>query len=224
MPGPDPDHFWARRTRDDDILTLTSWQGGAGRTTVSPPADSSLIGAESDGGGGVLFETDSGLYRSTDGRARLVSSGTLVAAGGGRMLVSECPRSPLCSTVLIDAKGGRRVIPVPAGTVARTPTATVASKYAGSGLISPDGTRAVASLSGTANILTVIDLTTGEQRPLPVGTQDDQGLDAVVFTPDSRSLFLVDQYGVLNAVDLRSDHVTRFGVNLPPLTKLALRP
>ena len=224
LPGPDPNHFWAQRTRDAETLTLTGWRGSAGRTTISPPADSSLVGAQSDGGGGVLFETVSGLYRSTDGRARLLSTGNLVAAGGGRVLVSECATTARCSTVLIDAKGARRVIPVPAGTVAGTPPATVASKFAGSGLISPDGTLAVAGLGGTAGLLTILDLSTGKQKPMPVGANPESGLDAVVVTPDSRSLYLVDQYGVLNAVNLESMHVTQFGVNLPPLTKLVLRP
>ena len=97
------------------------------------------------------------------------------------------------------------------------------------GLVAPDGrTAALVAVTddGSPAVLRLLDLDTGTERIIPLEIQlAGYGLDSVVWSPDSRWLFAVGAAsGQLVAVDAAAARPTPLGVELPPLTQLAIRP
>jgi hypothetical protein len=90
------------------------------------------------------------------------------------------------------------------------------------GVISPDGT--VAALrEGGATSLHLVRLSSGADRRLTVPADAQFAEDTMVWSPDSRWLFVTSASGRLYPVDRATGAVHDLGVPLPPLIQLAVR-
>jgi hypothetical protein len=211
------------------LFTLTGHR--AGQTIRFPPGGPQLPAtAVTDGRGYVLVTTGSfGAYDAGPGWDRPVP-GTVVAVGPASWLVIACHRLNLrCHNEVVDiADGARRALPGPAlgylYDFAWPPT----------GVIAPDDTAAAVVESGRGGGLTVhlINLQTGADRSLNIiagmsGSNLPFGADlndqSMVWSPDSRWLFVVAADGELIAVDTRTGRAELLYTKLPAVSQVAIR-
>lgn len=89
------------------------------------------------------------------------------------------------------------------------------------GTVCPDGTSAALLRIGPGQNGTVrlISLRTGAHRDIAVGRLSQNA--SLVWSPDSRWLFTLAANGAIEAVDVRTGHVSGLGVALPPVSYLA---
>jgi hypothetical protein len=187
--------------------------------------------AVSDGRGYVLVITGSfAVYNAGPGWVRPVPS-TVVAVGPASWLVVTCdPQYQHCRNEVVDAAdGSRRILPGPAA--AAEP---YYSSWLPTGVIAPDGSTAAVAESGRDGGLTVhlIELRTGTTKDLGLqlgvpGTDRPLGADSnahsMVWSPDSRWLFVVAAGGKLVVVNARTGQVESLGVMLPAVYQVAIR-
>jgi hypothetical protein len=200
--------------------------------------------AVSDGRGDVLVDTGSfTAYDAGPGWDRPVP-GTVVAVGASAWLVVMCnPLYRHCHNEVVDiADGARRTLP---GAAAGYPY--VFFSWPPTGVISPDGgTAAVAetasgqpvtseiqSEGGTAAVfesgsdatLTVhlINLRTGASRDLGIPLGADLSDQSMVWSPDSRWLFVAAADGKLVAVDASTGRAELLQARLPAVEQVAVR-
>lgn len=214
LPARAPDRIWvAASAYEHPVVRLTDF---AGRSSgpVRRLAPGSLP-VSSDGAGGLLTTGIGGVYR-LDGTGRhLLTRDLVTAVGPTRLLVTECgPRT--CGSVVIDQRtGARRPIGGP-----------VSDIVSPRGAVSPDGTTAALPIStadGTS-VVSLVDLRTGRSRAL--GPHLDRAAfdGGLAWSPDSRWLFLVAAGHRLMAVDPRTARPVPLGMQLPPVTQVAVRP
>lgn len=200
--------------------------------------------AVSDGRGDVLVDT--GTFRAYDagpGWDRPVP-GTLVAVGPTTWLVVTCdPVNPHCRNEVVDiADGARRTLPgpdagypydfsswPPIGVIApdgRTAAVaeTASGQPAGSGIASEGGTAGLAP-SGPYGAVAVhlINLRTGANRDLKIPIGADLSNQSMVWSPDSRWLFVAAAGGKLVAVDASTGRAERLQAGLPAVEQVAIR-
>jgi len=91
--------------------------------------------------------------------------------------------------------------------------------------VAPDGAvAAVVVGTGRGQVgLAEVDLRTGATRRLTVPVSQDTSSQTMVWSPDSRWLFVVTSAGQLTAIDTATWTARPLGVALPPLTALAVR-
>ena len=133
--------------------------------------------------------------------------------GASGWLTDECDEHGRCTTVGIDrATGGRRVLPV------------AIDRDGPMGVLSPDGTSAAIVMvrqdGGTG--LRLADLVTGSDTDVDVHPARGSG-PTMVWSPDGRWLFVVDDTGHLRAVDPRDGEVSEFPGPVPLLRQLVIR-
>lgn len=220
IPGPDTSHIWADTNPggNTDAMALIDWDGRATPTHVTIPRNWSAVGATSDGAGHVLLmSSDGGTYLASPGRPQLVTNGTLLAVGPTGYLVSECDAAGKCRTAVIDrATGKRRTLAKPI-----TP-------YGGTvGMISPDGRTAavidVAQAGSTAARLSLVNLLSGVEHPTPAGIGTPTRHSGMVWSPDSRWLFVATAAGTVAVINPSTGHVADLGLRLPFIEQLAIR-
>jgi hypothetical protein len=186
--------------------------------------------AVSDGRGYVLVESGSfSVYDAGPSWDRLVP-GTIVAVGPANWLLVTCnPHYRHCRDEVIDTgDGARRVLPGRAtgypGDFSWPPT----------GVIAPDGSTAAVAETRRSGLVTVhlINLRSGVDTDLniPLGlAYGDMRLgggsydQSMVWSPDSRYLFVAASGGKLVAVDARSGRAESLGVTLPPVVQVGIR-
>jgi hypothetical protein len=198
-------------------MTLTDWNGIPTRTSFSVPADWFAVSASSDGAGGVLFMAHNGsTYQAQPGRRQLLTTGNLLAVGPTGYLVNECKAGKCLTSVIDRTTGERRTLAesiVPYGRVA--------------GLISPDGRTAavidIAKVRSAAASLSLIDLVSGDEHPLATDLGTTTGSGSMVWSPDSRWLFVVTAAGHVAAIDSATRQVRGLGLQLPFIEQLAIR-
>jgi hypothetical protein len=143
--------------------------------------------------------------------------GRLLAAGLGRLLTDECGPKSGCTTVVIDPVSGTR-----RSLGQSTPPAPDFRQ----GVISPDGS-AVAMIEDTTTgpALHLVDMISGQDWPTGANLATPiSGSEAtMVWAPDSRMLFFVDAAGRINMIDRTGTHIRDLGVDLPPMSGLAIR-
>jgi hypothetical protein len=210
LPGPRPGTVWAP-TLSGWALRLARLDGRTG-ATIRVPNGSWLT---SDGSGYALASTTAGVWRVRPGGRTRISDGTLLASGPTGWLVRECEPAR-CTNVVIDRRRGtRRVLPGPA---LRASGAV--------GVVAPDGSAAAVfegeAMSGTATV-TMVDLRTGARRRVPVTASIAQPEGTVVWSPDSRWVFVAGDDGRLWVVDAATGEVDGLPVPLPPVEQLAVR-
>jgi hypothetical protein len=225
------------------LVTLSGHYSGP-RIKFAPGGPQLPSTAVSDGRGYVLVDT--GTFRAYDagpGWDRPVP-GTVVAVGLTSWLVVSChPQHRHCGNEVVDiADGARRPLP---GSAAGYPYDFFA--WPPTGVIAPDGrtaavaetaygqptTSEIASEGGTAavsqtgrdGVLTVhlINLRTGANRNLGIRLGADLSDQSMVWSPDSRWLFVAAANGKLVAVNASTGKAERLP-GLPAVTQVAIRP
>ncbi|MGO9292307.1 MAG: hypothetical protein ACLP52_00230 [Streptosporangiaceae bacterium] len=213
VPGPEPGEVWAV-SADSSRMTLYSLTDRTAGPTVPLPHGPWVTGP--DGRGGVLLENDNGAFYDGGPRGvRLITTGAVAAVGPAGWLTVACRYDGRCADVMISpGSGRRRVLP---GRLAATPASV--------GAISPDGSTAAVFQQGTGSriALTLISLSSGRTRRVPLALRGPLGSPALAWSPDSRWLFTVAADGQLLALDPRTGQLRGLGVRLPPLTELAVR-
>jgi hypothetical protein len=205
FPGPGRGQLWSGNP-DGDELTLVDFNGHA----LGPKMSVQPGWAVADGTGYVLFSDVGGVYEARPRRIRRVSPGELLAAGPTRLLVNECDSAHRCLRVAINRATGTRQVLGP--------------RTEGYGVISPDGDTAAMidpGASGTPSV-TLLDLTSGRRRQLPITIEPNSFGGNLVWSPDSRWLFTTDAQWHLLAAD-RSGHVHTLPVRLTAAGSLGLR-
>ena len=212
-------------------LSLVSLTGRRAGPTIRfrPGGPQAPANAVSDGRGYVLVTTGSfSVYDAGPGWDRPLP-GTVIAVGRASWLIMTCaPLHRRCRQEVVNIAGGaRRVLP---GTVAGYPDYY---SWPPTGVIAPDGSTAAVAASGRDGRLTVqlINLRSGASRSLnvPMGTPGNPPLGAdlngqsMVWSPDSRWLFVAAAGGKLVAVDARTGRAERLWPKLPAVSQVAIR-
>lgn len=221
LPGPGPGQAWVLISPDQPPqgIGLVNAAGRLTHTTImQPPIGSMAATAIADGRGYVLLLDESnGVYDAGPTWYRKIDA-ELVAVGPSRWLGDLCSRQR-CRSVAIDAAtGATRDLPGP-GLAAAFAWPTL-------GVTSPDGSIAAVPVFGKDGGVTLrlMSLINGSSETLPVALSSYPGYQYMVFSPDSRWLFIISAKGKLLAVDIRTRTVTGLGVRLPALSQLATRP
>jgi hypothetical protein len=215
LPGPDAKHVWfdsgdERRT----AMALESLEGVPAGVRMTIPS-TALGPVISDGNGYVMFSGIGGVYEARPTGLDRITTGTVAAVGGGRLLAVECNDEYRCSTVVLGLRDGSRHV-IGAGF---PPTYSVGS-------IAPDGRRAAVFDQGQSGVtqLRLFDLRTGRTTPVRLSMTQPLEDGAVAWSPDSAFLFALDSAGDVRAVDPRTGAVSDLGVALPPLNQIVVRP
>lgn len=214
LPGPDPDHvWWQTGTEGRTVMKLIGLDGRPSGISVPVPARFRPYPAPDGAGYLLLTQTDGrAVYDARPGSLRRVTIGTVLAIGPTGWLIRECATTHDCTTAMVErATGTRHALH------------DIDAYLDGStGLISPDG--ATAAMTDPVNAsVHLVTPATGVDRPLDVRV-DTLTDGAIVWSPDSRWLFVADRFGDLAAVERRTGQVRHFGTVLPELSQLAIRP
>ena len=214
--GPDAGHVWVETdVGDHKTMVLVGMDGRPTHVSIRIPGDSAGYVA-SDGAGYLLVTSTGGVYDARPDGLRRVTTGVVLAVGRTRWLTVECDDQHRCATVVIDrVSGARRVL---AGVPAAVNSAA--------GVISPDGSMAVVlpiSPAGTAT-LHLVDLGSGADHPLAVTIDRGSFNDGIlVWSPDSRRLFVAAAGGRLLVVDAYNGDARDLGVALPHISQVGVR-
>jgi len=216
LPGSNPSQVWAADDRDPNAMTLVDMAGRPAGQSIPLPAEADGV-VVADGAGYVMFSGTGGVYDARPTGIRRITTGTILAAGPTRWLARECDARHRCTMVDINRRNGVRSV---GGSAVDDPnTATIGS-------ISPDGNTAAligSTPTGTFG-LHLLSLGSWTERavsaPINQAAIQDGG---IVWSPDSRWLFVVGAGGRLFVVDARTAQVRNLGVALPPLSQLAIR-
>jgi hypothetical protein len=212
LPGPRPGQVWVQTgDQDHPRMVLVGLDGRPTGVSVAGQG----YGGLSDGAGYPMVSLVGGVYDSRPGGLHRITTGTALATGPTGWLAEECDDRHRCTLDVIDRhSGAHRAI--------RPATDT---EYRG-GLISPNGSMAaLAALDPNDRevVLHLIDLHSGTDRATRVARSGDEDLvAAMVWSPDSRWLFVVDAAGRIVAVD-RAGHPRTLDTRLPAITQLAMR-
>lgn len=214
LPASDPNQVWLGPENDGPpVMTLTDLDGSRVLATAPLPPGAVAVDAADDGAGHPMFRGVGGFYVARPDGLQRITTGLVVATGPSGWLADECDEHGRCSTVGIDrATGGRRGLPV--GIDGNGPA----------GALSPDGTSAalVVGLQDGGTALRLVDLVTGSDHEVDVHPARGFG-PTIVWSPDGRWLFLVDDTGHLRAVDPRTRQVSEFPGPVPLVRQLAVR-
>jgi hypothetical protein len=218
-PGPDPDQFWVQvGSAPAASMTLVGLDGRPTATSVPVPADRGEGQISRDGAGGLLYNAVGGSYEMRADGLHRVTTGAVLATGPARVLTAECDSHYRCASVLVNrTSGAHRVLA--RGALPYAPFAP--------GVISPNGSTAAMIGNGSDGTPTVhlLDLTTHADRALPIYVdglfyEEDTTL---VWSPDSRWLFVAAADGSLTAVEAHTGQVPYIGVAVPPINQLGIR-
>ncbi|MFE9206312.1 hypothetical protein [Micromonospora sp. NPDC007230] len=213
LPGPDPTSVWVSEEEAGRMLLVRFDGRRTGQTLVLPRNMQGF--AEPDGAGYPLVGATGGVYSLRPDGVRRITTGEVLAVGPRHWLARECDERLRCAAVLIEQRtGARRAVPL------RLPENEVSR-----GLISPDGTRTAIWVSspGALPRVHLLDLRSGGTVPVELAVDAGFFPQAMVWSPDSRWLFVADTVGQLHAVEVASARLRELGVVLPQLDQLAMR-
>ncbi len=228
LPGPSPDKVWAEH-RDvhgalDGVQLVDARTGALGRVLRWPAGAAAPRGfPQPDGTGYVLVRTAQYVYDlRPDGAHRLPVDpvrGIVLAAGGGRLLVVQCPAGRLYNCPAT-------VVRLPDGTSRRLPTNLAVTEAGSEGVISPDGHTALVYQPGQLGrpVARLLDLDTGTFHGTPVVSDPQNQMGSAAFAPDGRWVFLPGTGGRLLAVDAGTGTAHTIVSGLPTLYQLAVGP
>lgn len=147
--------------------------------------------------GGAVFERDE------TGGARLVADGELIAASSHHVLTRTCDEAYLCRGILVDAASG-------VTSAIELDPAFVPSLADGSAQVSPDGNWLRYRSTDLDRADRLLDLRSGEVRPLPAGSVEPVGVAMNdVWAPDSSGFFRLIG-GTLEFYDIESGEIVPF--------------
>jgi hypothetical protein len=205
-------------------LSLVAMSGRRSGPTIrfTPGGPQLPATAVSDGRGYVLVTSGSfGAYDAGPGWDQPVP-GTVIAVGPTAWLVVTCERKGLhCRNEVVDiADGARRALPGPA---AGNPYNFFS--WPPTGVIAPDGSTAAVAATERNGTVTVhlINLRTGANRDLNIKLGADLSNQSMVWSPDSRWLFVAAADGKLVTVDAGTGRAERLQAPLPAVAQVAIR-
>lgn len=220
LPGPDVDHVWVpAHSSPQSAMVLVGLDGRPAGPTIRVPVAPGAVGA--DGAGYVQFYATGGTYDARPDAIKRITSGNLLATGPTRWLTVECDEQFRCATTVIDrATGARHAIAASAYNYSNGGFA--------SGVIAPDGSSAaITQIEGQEGtpMLYLLDLSTGHARATKVILNSEQAFSggALVWSPDSRWLFIAADAGRLLVLDRRTMHTTALAANIPQIQQIAFR-
>jgi hypothetical protein len=223
LPGPSDSQAWALASGPGhQRLSLVGLNGGLTGTSIRlPPGGPLPATAIPDGRGYVMMLTSANrIYDAGPTWDRRVPS-TTIATGPTGWLSVACDRH--CRNVVTDAVTGvQRALPGPG-------LADSAFTWPTLGIISPDGDVAAVpvfrtSPTGGGIVLKLVNLRTGATTEADVAMNPAPGFQDMAWSPDSRWLFVVASGGRLVALNPRTGHATGLGMQLPPVSQVAVRP
>jgi hypothetical protein len=217
FPGPDPNTLWAPAANNASAMNLVKPDGSpAGVSIALPDIMGGPGGAEPDGTGYLLVRGTGGAYLGRPEGLRRITTGGVLAVGPSRWLTKECDDQHRCTPTVIDRNTG-----------ARHPLAGLSVGESGgvTGAISPGG--AVAALyeaDPNGNLgLHLIRLDTGTDRRVNVTLGQYPEFGSIVWSPDSRWLFVAGGGGHLYPIEAATGTLFDLGVQLPQVSHLAIR-
>jgi hypothetical protein len=234
IPGPAPSQAaWvSSASQASPALSLVTLTGRRAGPTIRFRAGGPQLPATavSDGRGYVLVTTGrSSVFDAGPGWDRPVP-GTVLAVGRASWLVLVChPVYLHCHNEVVDiADGARRALPGPAAGYPYD------FSWPPTGVIAPDDSTAAVPESGRDGRLTVhlVNLRSGANRNLKIvlgmpGTNLPLGAglndQSMVWSPDSRWLFVAAAGGMLVVVVARTGRAEDLGLTLPAVTQVAIR-
>ncbi len=178
--------------------------GGAARYGMGPAA-----GFDGD----VVVNDAGGAYRvAGDGTYGRIEDGMVYASNGGHRLVRECDERLQCVTVLVsESDGARRVIdPAVLPQDFQTQTFNLA--------LSPDGSAAAMTRSGSEQQRVIVDLATGEVA----AARSDMWTGGSTWAADSSGVFDVVNGG-LQFIDRSTGEAVRFGQEFGAIMSVGVR-
>lgn len=214
FPGPDATHLWRQPDLGAGTAQLVGLDGRPTPTTITLPSSAYI--SSGDGAGYLLVGGLGGVYDARPFGLRRITTGAVSAIGSTSWLTAECDETYHCATVLIDrVTGERRVLNTP-------PIGNLGPP----GVISPDGRMAALDDYSTDGAVSarLVDLTTGAERTLKVAQSTDGNPGTMVWSPDSRWLFVANIDSGISVVDARTGATRTLLPNLPNLSQLAIRP
>jgi hypothetical protein len=212
IPGPTPTRLWVQT--DDEQHPRMALVDLDGRPTgVSVPGQD--YGVVSDGAGYLIVRRVGGAYDARPDGLHRITSGDVLATGPTGWLAEECDDRHHCTLDVIDRRSGaHRVL----GSVSD-------NEYSG-GVISPDGDLAALEPQATASnsnvVLHLIDLSSGTDHTTRITLSNLDPGSAMVWSPDSRWLFVADAAGRIIAVD-HTGHPQTLDTRLPAILQLTMR-
>jgi hypothetical protein len=217
VPGPDQSHLWVE-SRDGGVLSLVGLNGRKTGPSIRLPATSHW-GVMPDATGYVVVRAVGGEYDARPDVVHRVTTGTVVAVGPTRWLAVDCDDRDRCLNVVVDRQDGtRRGLAgalydptVPAGRIA--PDGSIAAIYRRHYLT--DGSSALS--------VALLDLASGTERALTMSVSPDGSDGSMVWSPDSRWLFVVGDRQFA-AVDAQTRDIRDLGFALGPIEQLTVRP
>lgn len=159
-------------------------------TQLGPPSFS-------DGYGGLLLTTRSGIYQihpsatRSNGRIRLITRGALLGLGGRHLLIWDCDTHARCQVYRVDqATGHRTALPAAGQGIIRTAGGGLEEIIDSGAQLSPDGQHLALTTSDGTGIwrIHVVDLTTGRDAVIPGTATDTNPNRQLAWTSNSRWL------------------------------------
>jgi len=217
IPGPRPGTAWVQAGFQVTSMPLVRMDGAETGVSLRLPPGGPWQ-AIPDGRGYVLVGAGSpgGLYDVRPGGSHRIA-GILAAVGPTRWLTVDCPAGPHCVNVVVNqASGAPRILPGPSAEP---------EPGAPPGVIAPDGSAAaVIRVSGNRVTLHLLNLLSGADQQISVSLDQGSAADqTLAWSPDSRWLFIVAANGELAAVNAHTRHAEGLGVELPPISQIAVR-
>ncbi|HEV2240742.1 MAG TPA: hypothetical protein VGR98_06820 [Streptosporangiaceae bacterium] len=214
LPGPRPGEFWME---SGDGARMSMLLVGSGGNRLGPELPTPMLSGWPfpDGRGYLMVQRRAGVYDQGPGWRRLVTSGSVAAAGPARWLAVECPRGHCRYLVINPASQSRYLL------AGQAPAAQSIAPFAGA--VSPDGQFAALVVYGPDGkpVLRLLDLVSCAVL-LSVPVNPDT-LGNAAWSPDGRWLFAVSPDSRLLAINPVTQAVQGLGVSLPPLSALAVR-
>jgi hypothetical protein len=212
IPGPRPGEAWLHSSFQS--LVLVRLDGSKTGVSIHLPPGGWWL-ASPNGRGYVLLSGVGEIFDVWPGGSRYVG-GILAAAGPTRWLTVNCYRPRPCVDVVTDpATGAHHELGGPA------------VRSVSPGVVAPDGaSAAIYRVTPSGQItLHLLNLATGTDRQIAVRlNQTVVGPGTIVWSPDSRWLFVITAHGGLAAVNARTQQAEGLGVRLPWLSQIATRP
>lgn len=158
----------------------------------------------SDGYGGLLLTTRTGIYQTypsaahSTGRVRLITRGALLGLGARRLLIWDCDTRARCGVYRVDQATGRRTVLPAAGPAITAAAGGSLEQIIDSGAqLSPDGKQLALTAPDGNGIwrIHVVDLTAGHDSLLPGAATDTNPNRQLAWTSNSRWLLgLTDRH------------------------------
>ncbi|MDP9093346.1 MAG: hypothetical protein M3N95_10515 [Actinomycetota bacterium] len=219
LPGPQPGELWVTdnsggSTSASELVLLAA--DGSKVDSVRIPT-SAFGPPNADGQGYLLVDDPRGGVEDVrpGGVEQLVRDGVVLASGAGRWLTAACQQGVDCPATLVTTGGSTGSALHPQPVDASWPL----------GRISPDGGQAAVFRGAGPERLMValVDLHSGSARLTSVRVGANADANSIAFSPDGSWLFVADESGLLDAVNVGTGAVRGLGVVIQGALQVTVR-